>query len=406
MTLTVARFAGLALTFFFFIGAQALAAQAEGDAYTRYELEAPGSAKFRILYDVTAMTPGARWFFNPIRSGSTASEERVFDPATGKPLAFDVVDGAVARAAGLDGAKDGEQFIRVTLARPVPADGGQGRVRIEKTYEDAKSYRVEGEEIVFQRPLGIKRNAVVLPIGYELVACNTPSQVIQQADGRLLISFWNSTAAEAPLLLRARRTLGAAGSAPPAGSPRVDERAKQTRDIVYFLKSPETHAFALYHDYTETRPGVADYVNVVREGSTVSDPSGRNLDTGEALGVKVLTGAEIAAAGLHEEGLEHPGPNSQAVVFSFPAVAPGASARLRMSETYTDPERYGLQGDELVWHRGLGRAANAVVLPEGWALTKVSVPATATRLPDGRMRLDLINPAPGDLDVLIVARRR
>jgi hypothetical protein len=151
---------------------------------------------------------------------------------------------------------------------------------------------------------------------------------------------------------------------------------------------------------------VADYVNVVREGSTVSEPSGRDLDTGAALGVKVLTGAEITAAGLHEEGLEHPGPGSQAVVFSFPPVAPGASARLRMSETYTDPARYGLQGDALVWHRGLGRAANAVVLPEGWALTEVSVPATVSRLPDGRVRLDLINPAPGDLDVLIVARRR
>jgi hypothetical protein len=47
-----------------------------------------------------------------------------------------------------------------------------------------------------------------------------------------------------------------------------------------------------------------------------------------------------------------------------------------------------------------------VVLPEGWALTHVSVPATVSTLPDGRVRLDLINPAPGDLDVLITARRR
>jgi hypothetical protein len=39
--------------------AQSVAAQTEADSYTRYELLTPGSAKFRILYDVTATTPGA-----------------------------------------------------------------------------------------------------------------------------------------------------------------------------------------------------------------------------------------------------------------------------------------------------------------------------------------------------------
>jgi hypothetical protein len=36
---------------------------------------------------------------------------------------------------------------------------------------------VEAEDVVFTRSLGIKRNAVVLPAGYELVACNVPAQV-------------------------------------------------------------------------------------------------------------------------------------------------------------------------------------------------------------------------------------
>jgi hypothetical protein len=151
---------------------------------------------------------------------------------------------------------------------------------------------------------------------------------------------------------------------------------------------------------------VAEYVNVVRDGSTVSEPSGRDLDTGAPLGVEVLKGAQITAAGLKEPGLEHPGPDTEAAVFRFPAVQPHQSARLRMSETYADPGRYKLVGDELVWDRALGRAVNAVVLPPGWALTHVSVPATVSVLPDGRVRLDLINPAPGDLEVLITARRR
>ena len=47
--------------------------------------------------------------------------------------------------------------------------------------------------------------------GYELVACNYPSQVLQEADGRIKVTFWNATPAEAPLILRGRRTTGFAG---------------------------------------------------------------------------------------------------------------------------------------------------------------------------------------------------
>src|SRR6187402_2258069 len=75
--------------------AQVPARQTQADDYTRYELLAPGSGKFRILYDVTATTPGATHFFNAIRAGSIATDESVFDKATGKPLAFEVVGAAV-----------------------------------------------------------------------------------------------------------------------------------------------------------------------------------------------------------------------------------------------------------------------------------------------------------------------
>ena len=71
-----------------------------------------------------------------------------------------------------------------------------------------------------------------------------------------------------------------------------------------------------------------------------------------------------------------------------------------------DTARYKLVGDELVWDRGFGRPANAVVLPTGWALTNSSIPATVTTLPDGRVRLDFINPRPDEIQVLITARRR
>jgi hypothetical protein len=313
------------------------------------------------------------------------------------------VNGTVARAGGVRGADSTQEYIRVTLARPVPPDGGEGRVLIDKTYEDAKSYYLEGDTLVFNRPLGIKRNAVVLPNGYELVACNYPSQVLQEPDGRIKVSFWNATPAEAPLVLRARKAAGV--SAKPSSVPanRLDERAYQNREIVYFLQQPESHAFDLYHDYTEARPGTSTYLNVVRAGSTVSKPSARNLDTGEMLAQEVLVGDAITRAKLDVDSVK---PTTEVVVFRFPAVKAGQSIRLRMSETYTDTARYKLVGDELVWDRGFGRPANAVVLPTGWVLTNSSIPATVTTLPDGRVRLDFINPRPDEIQVLITARRR
>ena len=382
--------------------AQGPSRQTESDAYTRYELLAPGSGKFRILYEVTATTPGARYYFNPIRRGSIATDEHVTDRATGRPLPFDVVNGDVARAGGVRNADSSQQYIRVTLARPVP-DEGEGRVLIDKTYEDTTSYFVEKADVVFRRPLGIKRNAIVLPPGYELVSSNYPSQVLQEADGRLAVSFWNNTPAEAPVLIRARRAAGITSAASRAPSDRLNERARQNREIVYFLQQPETHSFDLYHDYTESRPGTSTYLNVVRAGSSVSNPLALNLDTGDTLKHEVLKGDAIVAARLDVPDIT---PRTEVVVFRFPPVKDGESLRLRMSETYTDTARYKLVGEELIWDRGFGRPANAVVLPAGWLLTNSSIPSTVTTLPDGRVRLDFINPRPDEIQVLITARRR
>ncbi|MEX2178230.1 MAG: hypothetical protein WD801_05940 [Gemmatimonadaceae bacterium] len=367
------------------------ARQSQDDDYTRYELLAPGSGKFRILYEVTATTPGATEFFNAIRRGSVASDERVTDIMSGRPLQFDVVNGSVARAGGVRGADSTGEYIRVKLARPVPPNG-ETRILIDKTYFDTASYRVAGDTLVFARPLGIKRNAIVLPAGFELIASNYPAQVLQETDGRLKVSFWNNTPAQAPVQIRARRSTsaGAAPSSLPANlRRRLDERAHQTREIVYELQQPETHSFDLYHDYTETRPGVDRYLNVVRAGSAVSRPRAVRLDTGEELRWEVQRTD-----------------SSEVVVFHFSPPGAGESVRLRMFETYTDSARYTLVGDELVWNRAFGRASNIVVLPPGWLLTNSSIPATVGQQSDGRIRLDFINARPDEIAVLITARRR
>lgn len=361
----------------------AQAPQTESDAYTRYELLAPGSAKFKIIYEVTATTAGAAYYFNPIRKGSVASDESVFDRASGKPLHFETVGCAAARSGGVRCNDTTQTYIRVTLAHPVPPDGGEARVLIVKTYEDAASYYTRGDTIVFTRPLGIKRNAVVLPSGYGLVSSSFPSQVLQEPDGRIGVSFWNNTPSEAAVTLRARPTVVASGAS--SAAKRLDERAHQNREIVYFLQQPETHAFDLYHDYTESRPGTSTYLNIVRAGSTVSNPRARNLDTGEDLKWEI---------------------RADTVVFRFAPVQQGQSVRLRMYETYTDTARYKLVGDELVWDRSFGRPFNAVVLPAGWVLTNSSIPATVSTMADGRTRLDFINPRPDEIAVLITGRRR
>src|ERR1700731_4212125 len=174
----------------------ATGAQTETDEYTRYELLAPETASFKIYYEVTATTAGAKFFYNPIRKGSVASDESVFDAMTGKPLEFAVVSGAEAKKDSLMAkADEGMDYIKVTLARPVP-ENGQGRGGIVKTYKDAKSYSGEGKTLLFHRPLGIKRNKVVLPAGYELTALNVPSQIRTEKDGRISISFMHAGGGE------------------------------------------------------------------------------------------------------------------------------------------------------------------------------------------------------------------
>jgi hypothetical protein len=185
---------------------------------------------------------------------------------------------------------------------------------------------------------------------------------------------------------------------------RLAERARQTREIVYLLQQPETHAFDLYHDYTEAREGTDKYVNVVRRGSTVSRPEARVLETGAALPAEILLGDAIRRANI-DIG-EEVRPDSEAVVIRFPPVGKGETLRLRISETYTDPGSYRLDGEELVFDRNFGRPRNAVVLPAGWYLTASSIPATVSQLPDGRIRLDFVNPRPDSIDVLIRAKRR
>ena len=410
--------------------AQASPPQTQADDYTRYELQAPGSAAFRIIYDVTATTPGARHYYNSIRAGAESVVHGVTDPHTGAPLPWRVVSGEEARRRAHPTASLNGRYIEVDLARAVSLGGG-ARVRIDKTYTDTASYRTEPGGLVFTRSLGIARNSVVLPAGYELASVNVPSQVNIEADGRIRVSFMNIERQSLTYTVRARPLPAAAARllAQSAGTPRArvtppaggaaaggydgsyaradrnfGERAFENRDITYFLEQPESNAFRLYHDYTETRPGVDRYLNVVRAGSQVRDPWAFNLDTGEELRDETLRGQEAVTRGVLSAAQGADG--AEVVVIAFPAVAAGGSTRIRIHETYVDASRYLRSGDELVWDRNFGRAMNRVVLPHGWYLTHSDMPASVETDADGRMVLTFWNPRPDGLQVFLRARER
>lgn len=383
------------------------AAQARADdAYARYELLAPASGSFRVALDVTVSQAGATSYVEPLPAGAAATDVTAIEVMTGTAL-------VVRRRPGA---------IEVRLSRPV-AEGAETRIRLSATYKAAGQYSRHGDAVEFRRTIAAPRNAIVLPASYELTAANLPVQVIEEADGRIAVSFMNLSPAAMPVAIRAREVKprpasetaapGAAPLPPAAEAPardqplnqiRVSERALQDREIVYFLKQPETHAFSLYHDYTASREGEHQYVNVVRAGSRVSDPSAKILDTGEVLKTRTLTGADVV-----REKIDIPDrvqPETELVLIPFGPVRKGQSLRLRISETYADPARYDLVDGQLMWHRSFGRPRNDMVLPEGWYLTTSSIPAVVSAEPDGRIRLSFWNPRPDSVDVFVKARRR
>jgi hypothetical protein len=181
-------------------------------------------------------------------------------------------------------------------------------------------------------------------------------------------------------------------------------RAEQDREITYWLLAPETHRFRISHDFTIDRVGQGSVHSFVRQGSTVTDASMTLLDSGATLRTHNVTGKQANALGYYPE----PAPDDSVVVQGdLPKpIAAGESVRVRVEETYTDSENYGLRDGELVWDRTLGRPFNQVVLPAGWRLSSVSVPAIISLDREGRVALRFTNTRNDTLHVVIRARPR
>ena len=119
---------------------------------------------------------------------------------------------------------------------------------------------------------------------------------------------------------------------------------------------------------------------------------------------ETLKGAEITAKQI-EIG-EAVTPETEIVVSYFAPVKPGQSIRLRLSETYTAPQSYRLDGNDLVFERSLGRTRNSVVLPAGLVSDRVLDSRCCVGDAGQTIRLDFVNNRPDSLDVYIKGRKR
>ena len=337
------------------------------DDYTEYQLLDPASHKFRIVYFLSQRTVGAQTVLNQTRPGSEGTDISVTDPQTGQPLKF-------------DHKTDSEfTYIRAFLARPVP-EGGEGRARIEKTYLDDQSYFTQGDDVVFDRSLGIGRNAIVLPPGYTLVSSNVASQVMALPDGRVKMSFENVNAYAAAVVIRGRRT-----GAPVASSLRVVERAFDFAKTLYDLQPPETHRVLVRHEFVETSPGARAMLPFlsrhVLTGVVVTD-----MATGQPL--EVVTD-----------------PKGRAAVLSTPITNPTQSAQLRVAGTEQD-SAYRTEGGQLFFEKTLHEPRTTILLPEGWDVMTVSTPAIVTTTRDGRVAIQVYNPRLEPAALSVRASRR
>lgn len=94
--------------------------QTQTDSYTRYELLDPESQSFRIIYDVSATTAGATYYWNTLRKGSEHKVDEVIDLFSGNKLEWEIVEGKEAKENGHSRASEDTDYLQIKLARPVP----------------------------------------------------------------------------------------------------------------------------------------------------------------------------------------------------------------------------------------------------------------------------------------------
>jgi hypothetical protein len=336
------------------------------DAYTQYEILEPGSEAFAITYLLESARAGATEITNATRAGSMGTNISVFDPRTGLPVKFTYDLGA-----------NGQYAIRATLPSPVP-DGGVGRVLIYKTYTDARTYQVNGDNIVWVRSLSGYRLGVVLPKGYALQSSNVAAQMATLPDGRLKLAFANPSGQANNLTVHATKTTTTF-----TPSPFRDVFFDDIKTL-YDLGAPETGTFNVEQTYSDPRKGATATLDVLNY-LALSDLKVVDLDTAKPL--NPVRNGKVTTVAL-----------------GVPITNDKQSAHLKVTGMGSDG--YRLVNGELVFDRELHGLRNTVILPAGWAVSGISQSGTVGRTREGRMFVAFVNlNAENHYKVTIRARR-
>jgi len=338
------------------------------DAYTEYSILAPGSEQFSIRFITEETRPGATELVNATRGGSEGSGIEVYDPRTGKPVKFTYQP---------DPNDPETHAIHATLPIPVP-EGGIGRVLILKTYKDARTYMMHGDDIVWVRSLSGYRLGVLLPPGFSFISSNVAAQLTTAADGRLKLAFANPSGQSNPVTIHAHKTS--------AKFPPLDYTDMFFDDIktLYDLDAPETHAIKVEQTYSDYRRGEKarlDSLAYLR----LEDLKVIDLDT-----AKPFTPAKSGGA--------------MTIKLDVPITDEKQSAHIKITGTLKDPAYKSSNGD-LVFDRPLHGLRNTVLLPAGWEVSGCSQSGTIGSY-QGRAFIALINlNAENNYRVVIHARK-
>jgi hypothetical protein len=323
------------------------------DAYTEYEILKPGSEAFRIKFLPDEPRVGATELVNATRGGSEGSGVEVYDPRTGKPLAFTYQQ---------EGSDPENHAIHAKLPMPVP-QGGVGRVLIYKTYTDPRTYMMHGDDIVWVRSLSGYRLGVVLPKGFAFISSNVAAQLTTTAGGQLRLSFANPSGQSNPVTIHARKT---SATFPPRND--TDMFFDDVKTL-YDLEAPEAGRVRVEQTYSDYRKGASARLDTLAQ-LPLQDLKVIDLDTG-----KPFSTAKDGAATFVKLGV--------------PIVDDKQSAHIKITGTFRDPG-YTLSNGELVFDRVLYGLRNTVLLPAGWEVAALSQSGTIGGY-EGRTLVALIN---------------
>ncbi len=180
--------------------------RAEQDRVIHYWLLEPDSHQFRISHDFTESRPGQKYVHSFVRAGSVVSKSIVIDLNTGKELKTYNVTGKSVNALGYyKTPTDPESVVVQGDLDHALAEGESVRVRVIETYTDPVGYRMQGNELVWDRTLGRPFDDVTLPAGWMLTSVSVPAIVSLDAEGRVICRFTNPRNDDIHAVVKARK---------------------------------------------------------------------------------------------------------------------------------------------------------------------------------------------------------